>query len=893
MDPERWAVAKELLADALEQPEDARQAFLAARCEDADLRAHVESLLRYATDVRSDGGEDGVDRVEKALAAALEGAASELARPRLPFSSATLSRYKVISLLGAGGMGDVYRATDLRLDRDVAIKMLPAHLAKNPRAVRRFEREAKSIAALSHSNILAIHDFAIEDGVSYVVMELLQGETLRVCLQRSAVPWRRAVEIALAVAEGLVAAHGKGIIHRDLKPENIFLTSDGPVKILDFGIARVKRTFQEGAPNQTVLTRPWTVLGTVGYMSPEQLRGEEADSPSDVFAVGCVLYEMVSGQGPFARATTAESMAAILSEETPTLVSRTEVLPASVEGLVRRCLAKSAGDRFQTAGELAAALRTTASTPEPPALPAAPPALTRVGRLRAAFRALSFVRMRPRIWIGGAVLMLALAAVAVLAIRAGLWPRGIESVAVLPLVNVSGNPDVQYLADGLTEDLINSLSQLPQLTRVIARSTVATYQAKVADPRGIARDLNVGAVLNWTMQQRGEALTVQTELIRASDGSRLWGGQYNRTVSSVMALQADITTSVAAALAIRLSDDQRQRLSKRRTDNSEANALYLKGRHHLGKSTMESHKTAFEYFKQAIDLDPTFALAYAGQAAFYLDAANVSMSVDEAIPRAQAAANRALALDPDLAEAHVQIGQLNSQYQWDWGASERAFRRAIQLNPSGPDAHNSLGLLLVRLGRFAEAQIHMDQARELDPLSPFMQVGAVWPLYFSRRYDEAISRLQRIAEWNPEFANVHVNLGWAYIGKRRYGQAITELMKGKALNAETTPELAHAYGKLGRWQEAEKLVKELEARAETDRVGYYSLAVATAGVGNTDRALGWLEQAYEKKDDFVTLMNVDPLLDTLRSDPRFITLLQRLNLPPGAAVTASVPPRKP
>src|SRR5712692_7221079 len=474
---------------------------------------------------------------------------------------AKLSPYEILAPLGAGGMGEVYRARDTRLDRDVAIKVLPEHLAKDPQALARFEREAKAVAALSHPNILALYDVGSHQGVSYAVTELLEGETLRARLAQSAVPWRKAVEIGTAVAEGLAAAHSKGLIHRDLKPENIFLTSDGRVKILDFGLARWKpkpsATTDAAAPTET---EAGTVMGTVGYMSPEQIRGTAADAPSDIFSLGCVLYEMVTGQRAFARPTAPEALTAILNEEPPNLADSGKEIPPDLQGIIHHCLEKHVEQRFQSARDLAFALRAAGGASGAGVL-----ASPRARRKRL-----------PR-WVlaGAAVVLLAGGSFFVWRATGG---RAIDSLAVLPFVNVGGDPNTEYLSDGITENLINSFSQLPKL-RVVPRNRVFRYKGREADTEKIGRELNVRAVLTGRVVQRGDSLNIQTELVDVAADSQLWGHQYNRKFSEIIPVQEEIAKEVSEKLRLRPTGEEQKRLTKRYTESPEAHQLYLKGRY--------------------------------------------------------------------------------------------------------------------------------------------------------------------------------------------------------------------------------------------------------------------------------------------------------------------------
>jgi serine/threonine-protein kinase len=854
MTSERWQQIERLYHDALELAPEYRLAFLDQACAgDDELRREVESLLASHDEAAS-----FIEKSPEDVAAGMlaeEQAHSVIGR--------TLGHYRISSLLGAGGMGEVYRARDLRLDRDVAVKLLPEHLAENPEALRRFEREAKAVAALSHPNILAIHDFGTEQSLSYAVMELLEGETLRARLTRSALRWREAVEVGIPIAEGLTAAHAKGIIHRDLKPENIFLTSDGQVKILDFGIARVKHAVSPDSETVTsTTTKPGTVIGTLGYMSPEQVRGEQADAPSDLFSLGCVLYEMVSGQRPFARATTAEMIAAILDAEPPSLAQTGKKIPAELEQIVRHCLRKKPEERYQSARDLAADLK----------------AITGGGGQAITAPA---IKRRPSVaWLAAALLIVLVGLGAWLYFS--IWRESaIDSLAVLPLVNAGGSADAEYLSDGITDSLINSLSALPQL-RVMARSTVFTYKGKEVDPRLVGKDLNVRAVLTGRVVQRGDNLIIGAELVNSADGTRLWGDQFTRKLADVLSVQEEIVRQITARLRLSLTGEQQKQLSKRHTVAPEAHQFYLKGRYQWSKSDETGLKNSIELYNRAIDIDPNYALAYAGLADSYFFMSNLFMPPKEAIPRSQAAAKKALEIDETLAEAHAALAMASANYDWQWVEGERDFKRAIELNPGYAPVHNQYGIFLIYLKRFDEAQREMDRASELDPLSPYIHVGTAWPALFSRRYDAAIARLQRIVALNPDFSNGHINLGWAYAAKGAYEEAISAFTKAKQFDPAwyITAYLGNVYARAGKPEQGRKALAELQERAKREHVSNYGFALIHAGLGEKDQAFAALQKSFDARDEYAISINVDPMVDSLRSDPRFADLLRRLNLAP-------------
>ncbi|MCI0379939.1 MAG: serine/threonine-protein kinase, partial [Gemmataceae bacterium] len=541
----------------------------------------------------------------------------------------TIGPYEIVAPLGAGGMGEVYRAKDKRLGREVAVKILPPHLANDAEALVRFEREAKTVAALAHPSIVVLYDFGSEKGASFAVTELLEGETLRQRLGQGALPWRKAIEWSIAIAEGLAAAHGKGIVHRDMKPENLFLTADGRVKILDFGLARTAAAADLTAETQSFSpahTLPGAVMGTVGYMSPEQVRGQTADARSDIFSLGCVLFEMVSGRRAFAGDSSADVSAAILNQNPSELTgSGRKVLP-ELERVILHCLEKRPEERFQSARDLAFALRALFSDSDHSAI-----ARSGKGRVKTPAR-------RSR--------------------------KAIDSIAVLPLANASPDPGAEFLSDGITENIINSLSQLPKL-RVMARSTVFRYKGKEQDPLQVGADLGVRAVLTGRLFQLNNNLVIAAELVDAADGAQLWGAQYKRKLADLIEVQEEIAQEIAGQLRLVLTGEEKQRLGKRATQNSEAFQLYLQGRFSCNKRTAEAVDKSIALFEAAIAKDPDYALAYAGLADSYVFLQWYGgRPPREVIPKGKAAALKALALDDALAEPHASLGLIHEEFDW-------------------------------------------------------------------------------------------------------------------------------------------------------------------------------------------------------------------------------------
>jgi len=774
-----------------------------------------------------------------------------------------LGPYEILSTIGAGGMGEVYRARDTRLDRVVAVKVLPEHLAHSPEALARFQREAKAVAALSHPNILALYDVGADRGVYFVVTELLEGETLRSRLARP-MPWRKAVEIGLAVADGLAAAHAKGIVHRDLKPENIFLTSDAGVKILDFGLARIRcAAVSPAASSLPTETDAGTVLGTVGYMSPEQVRGDRADAPSDIFSLGCVLYEMLSGHRAFVRGTAAQTMAAVLEAQPPDLTSAGREIPAELDRLVTHCLEKNSHERFQSARDLRFALRAIPETSSPLA------------------PATSSKPLRP--WA------LILAALTITIVSLTIYWRHrsapvIDSVAVLPFANASGDPNTEYLSDGIAEQLINSLSQARNL-RVTARSLAFRYKGPQVDPQKAGRDLRVSAVLTGRVVERA-GLDVQVDLINVEDGSQLWGRHYSRRFSEILSLQDDIAREVSEKLGLKSTVQQQKLLAKRSTQNNEAYQAYLRGHYYWNRRTEQAIRRAAEYFQQAIDKDPGYALAYAGLADCYATHPGYQVeSPRESWPKAKAAATKALEIDNTLAEAHATLANTRMSFEWDWAGAEREFQRSIELDPNYPSAGQWYGECLAATGRTEQAIASSKRAQQLDPLSLIINTNVGSILSFARRHDEAIEQIRKTLEMDPNFIPGHWYLGRSYTFKAMYPEAIAEFQKALELELSGSSPgvlglLGNAYALAGNREKARRVLAEVQELSKRHYVAPMNAALIYTGLGDKEHAFEWLEKALEDRSRGVIFLKVEPQFDTLRADPRFKNLLRRLGLEP-------------
>jgi serine/threonine protein kinase/Flp pilus assembly protein TadD len=751
--------------------------------------------------------------------------------------------YEVIGLLGEGGMGQVYRARDPRLGRDIAIKVLTQDSAHDADAIGRFEREARAVAALSHPNILAIHDFGDHDGTFFVVTELLEGRTLRKRIDESPLNWRKAVDVGAEIAEGLAAAHAKAIVHRDLKPENIFLTADGRVKILDFGLAQhdpVLAAQQDEGDLPTAKwfqTDPGTVIGTLGYMSPEQLRGEVVDPTADIFSLGCILFEMVTARKPFHRQSGAATIAAILKEDLP----RDELsaaVPPEVQRIIEGCVEKQPGARFQSARDLSLTLRA-------------------IGSSSSIMKSPLIEQMTRRRKRGSSI----------------------DSIAVLPFRNVTNDPNAEYLSDGITEGIINKLSQLPKL-KVMARSTAFRYKNRDADAQAVGRELRVRAVLSGRLQQLGERLLISVELVDSLDGSQLWGETYNRELADLVQLQEEMSREIAEKLRLKLTGAEKKKLRKRTTENTEAYQLYLKGRYHWNKRTEESLKRGIGFFRDAIESDPSFASAYAGLAdSFVTLATNVPLPPQDTMPKAKAAAQRAIEIDEGLAEAWASLGAVRWWYDWDWEGAEQAYRKAIELNPNYATAHDGYAMLLCARGRFDEAIEQNTRASDLDPLSLIIGVHAGWPFYFARDYESAVRRFRKALELDEHFIPAHGWLGMALGQQRRYEEAVEAFRR--ALEVERAPillaMLGHTYAIAGHEAEAQRMLSILHDEQDSRYISPYDLAIIHAGLGETDEAMRELQRAHEDHSAWMVFLEVDPRLDGLREQVEFRKLISRLH----------------
>lgn len=735
----------------------------------------------------------------------------------------TLGHYRILSRIGAGGMGVVYRAHDERLGRDVAVKVLPEEVAADPQRGARFEREAQVLARLEHPGILSIHDFGTEDGVTYVVTELLEGETLRSRIPSGGMAWREAAEIAVAVAAGLAAAHGKGVIHRDLKPENVFLTSDGRVKILDFGLAQLALPAVSEAPTETcfqALSTPGCIMGTLGYMSPEQLRGERVDARSDVFSFGCMLYEMLAGRRPFTGDSAASALAALVRDDPPPLAG----VEPRIARLLARCLDKQRAGRFVSGAELRSALE-ACLTP-------------------------SADRERP-------------------------------SIAVLPFANMSGAREDDYLCEGLTEEIIGALTRIPGL-RVIARTSAFAIGRLALDVREVGARLEVASVLEGSVRRAGQRVRVAAQLVDASDGGQLWSERFDRELTDVLALEDEIAAAIAERLRVRLGRAQGDRRS-RQVDLA-AHALYLEGRYYLARGTPEALAQAKSCFERAIERDAGFALAFDSLAElhWYLGFFG-NVPPREAFSQSTWHALRALELDDTLAETHALLGMLRKELDYNWPEVDRELRRARELNGRSPVVRLRFAISgLLPHGRVAEAAAELEAVLESDPLSLSARWWAAIMAYLGGHAERMAEQGRHMVALDPTQFLGHWVSGMAGLeAGAATGEVLAALEKAHALSGGvpfTLGFLAYAYGRAGRRSAAASLLEEAQAMAAKAYLPPSALALGYVGLGDWDAAFGWWSQALEVRDPLIVPIKSYPFFDPVRDDPRFRALLRRMNL---------------
>lgn len=784
----------------------------------------------------------------------------------------TVSHYRIIEKIGAGGMGEVYRAHDERLERDVALKVLHPGMLTGETARKRFRKEALALSKLNHPNIATVHDFDTQEGVDFLIMEHVAGETLSEKVRGGSLAEKEVVRLGLQLAEGLAAAHEQGIIHRDLKPGNTRLTIDGRLKILDFGLAKLVQSPAE--TTETALTGSMYetrgLVGTLPYMAPEQLRGDPVDGRTDIWSAGVLLYKMATGRSAFPEAESARLIASILTAAPAPPRGVNQHLSSGLENIILKCLEKDPEDRYQSAKELAVDLR----------------------RLLSPSTVTHRIPQR-RLGVGKRISLAAASAVVVsLALILGLNLGGvrdklfsgkahasIRSLVVLPLANLSGDPEQEYFADGMTEALITDLSKIRSL-KVISRASAMRYKEEKKTLPQIARELGVDGVVQGSVMQAGDRVRISAQLIYATSDQHLWAESYERDFKDILALQGEVAQAIANEIRIQLTPQEQARLATAKPVNGGAYQLYLKGRFFWSKATEEDYKAAKKNFDRALELDPNYALALSGLANYFW--ATDELSPQVAMPRAKDYALKALAIDDTLSDAHTTLANVKFNADWDWQGAEKEFKRAIELNPNEAEGRRAYSVFLSAMGRSEEALMEIQTAQRLDPLSLITSSDVGWANYFARRYDRAIEQCQETLELDPNFVGAHDCLGSAYLAKGNYGKAIAECQRattGSGNDLLRVTGLGRAYALAGRTAKAREVLQKLHSESERRYVPPYFLATVYAALGEKDEAFTWLEKAYDVRDTNLTWLKVDDAVDSLRSDARFRALLSRIGLP--------------
>ncbi len=828
----------------------------------------------------------------------------------------SLGHYEIRSQLGAGGMGEVYLAYDSRLERSVALKVLPPELAADTRRFVRFIQEAKTTSSLNHPNLLTIFEIGQEGPIHFITTEFVDGITLRERLHHP-LELNETLRIVIQIAEALAVAHEVGIVHRDIKPENIMLRRrDQIVKVLDFGLAKLTEQWIErqgsdpDASTRIFLhTEPSIILGTLRYMSPEQARGLPVDARSDIWSTGVVLYEMLAKQPPFMGPTATDLLVSILEREPPLLTEPAPDIPPELLRIIKKTLAKDREKRYQSIKDLAVDLESlrfdlevnheldrshpsraqsfaqsgavTTDSDKPPATSQIEAntnpsqQLTSTGHLVAGLKQVNRGAL-----IAFAALLALLTGAYFYSSRSG--GKTIDSIAVLPFANVAGDPNMEYLSDGITESLTHSISQLPSLS-VIAHSSVFRYKGRTTDPQTVGKELGVRALLLGRIMQHDDRLVISAELVDVENNRRLWGGQYDRRLSDILAVQSEISRVISEQLRSQLTNEEAKRITKHHTENTEAYQSYLKGRYYWNKRTGEDIKRAIEHFNQAIAKDPGYALAYAGLADCYIVIPNYSdVSTQEAYIKAKAAALKALEIDDSLAEAHMSLGGIKVDFEWDFRGAETEIKKALTLNPNYATARHWYAQFLSSLGRHEEALIEIKRAQSLDPLSLIINAVVGDTYIKARQYDWAIEQLRKTIEMDKNFIQAHRYLGNAYLEKGMYNEAIAafrtaDTLAGKSL--DRTDRLQESYktgGAEGFWR---KQLEFLKADSEKGALQDYAIASVYARLGDKQETLNWLERAFRARDPYLVYLKTDPPFDKFRSDPQVIDLTRRVGLP--------------
>ncbi len=764
-----------------------------------------------------------------------------------------ISHYKILEKLGEGGMGVVYKAEDTKLKRTVALKFLPKGLEAHEPERARFLQEAQAASALNHYNICSIHTIEEFEDQQFLDMEFVEGKTLSGLLKEKELSFKDVLNIAIQICEGLNSAHKKGVVHRDIKPDNIMLTGDGIVKIMDFGLAKLK-----GASK---LTKTHSTFGTLSYMSPEQARGEEVDHRSDMFSFGVVLYEMITGRRPFRGEHEAAMMYSLMNENPEPLARYKTDVPTELQHIIDKSLAKERGERYQHIDEMVADMRRTQHS--------------------ISGGVTSTIKKSKMTWVVAAVVVV-LVVIGVYLFYPKSGPTtGNKSIAVLPFKNMSDSKEDEYFSDGLTEDIITQLSKISGIEKVIARTSVMRYKQTDKSIRDIGKELDVATILEGSVRRAGNQIRIVAQLIDTQNEGHLWADTYDKEMTQIFAIQSDVAKQIAAALEAKISPAVISRIEKKQTENTEAYKLYLKGRFYWNKRVLDDLKTAIDCFKQAIDKDPNYALAYAGLASAYAVIPSYGLLPAESYMNARNAAMKALEIDSMLAEAHTVLAEIAGSHYYDWVVAEKHYHRAIELDPSYPTARQWYSSMLMFLGRFDEALTEAKRAVELDPLSLVINLNLGDVYYAMRRYDEAKKQYENIIALDGTFPWSHSGLAGIYEVQGRFDEAIAEYTKAKDLGGNIPYSFAilgPIYVKSGRKADAQNILDELlRLNKQGDPVSY-GIANIYFELGEKNKAFEWFEKAYQTREMWLLSIGSDPLWDDIRSDPRGIALLKKMGL---------------
>ena len=778
----------------------------------------------------------------------------------------TISHYRIIEKIGAGGMGEVYRALDEHLDREVAIKVLPQRTLIDEHARKLLHKEAVTLSKLNHSHIATIYEFDTQQGLDFLVMEYVNGETLSQRLSASVLSEKDVAALGLQIAQALEEAHEHGIIHRDLKPANVAITSKGQVKVLDFGLAKLFDPTRGGLKAETLTQSvdATHLIGTLPYMAPEQVNGEHIDARADIWAAGCVLYEMATHQRPFREESTAHLLDSILHQVVVAPRVLNPRISPEMERIILKCLEKESEDRYQSAKELLVDLRrltrgstTVVSHQEHP--------------------------LRKHVSKLAVTLLIALALGTAYLVSRHYWPKSAATqrimLAVLPFQNLSGDPSQEYFSDGLTEEMISQLGRWqPQRLGVIARTSATHYKGSKERIDQIGNELSVSYILEGSVRREGDRVRITTELIHVVDQTPLWSETYERQAADVFAVQSEVANRITQSLALELLPSQQASLLRSPTKNSAAHEAYLKGLYHLNNVTGEDYEQARTHLERAIELDPNYAPAYAALAEYYWGTDKLSPQL--AMPKAEEYTQKSLQLDESLPEAHSALAGIRFYYNWDWSAAEKEFKRSLELNSSGAETHRLYSLYLASVSRADQAVREIRRAQQLDPLSVNINTSAGWVFIYTRQYDQAIEQCRKALEIDPNYVSAHDCLGEGYLAKGMYEQAVAEFRQAASGGEPVrTVGLARAYGIMGKKNEARKVLGELTKASRQSYFPPYLFGAIHVALGENDLALVWLEEAYSHRDPYMVHLKMDATFDPLRSDPRFQDLLRRMSFP--------------